>query len=301
MKRLILLTLLSFLAASCCALHVHGVVAPDIPRQTVAAQPTFPFENYNVYVFGDDRNPPVLLLHELPGFTPQAWKLAQTLADDGFVVYVPLLFGDAGRTVGRVTQLRVTLSPDWRGFREHRTAPITGMIERLATKIHARREVSLGVVGMCLTGNLPVALMGRLSFVKGAVVAQPSLPFCNTQDFALTQGDVDSAKKSGVKFILFRFTGDKISEGKRERFETEFDGQVDAQELPQPITDHSHSGFAHATLTSELFSDKDLKMIGDPDHCRYDNGKLLPASLTTACEYDKVRRYLHQRLDGNSK
>jgi hypothetical protein len=102
-----------------------------------------------------------------------------------------------------------------------------------------------------------------------------------------------------VPFLFFRFAGDQVSEGKQNGFVSSFHTLVDVEELvPAPL---ANGHFRHATLTSELFDDT-LTMIGDPNACHYDpNGKLLPDSLTTACAYDKMRRYLHQRLDGNSK
>jgi dienelactone hydrolase len=298
------LVALSILASSCCTTGMHQTHAAAIPRQTVDAQLSYAFEGYPVYVFGDVlHDPPVLLLHELPGFTPQAWRLAEELSKEHFAVHVPLLFGSVGTRVSRATMVRVTLSPVWRGFRTHKTAPIADMLTRLGNAIHERHQRSIGVVGMCLTGNLPVALVGRLRFVEAAVVAQPSLPFCKKDDIALSQPDIDGVvEHHQVPFLFFRFGGDQVSEGKRKEFKSSFGELVDVEDLDEKLaTGH---GFHHATLTSELFDDKtsELKMIGDPNACHYDpNGKLLPDSLTTACEYDKVRRYLHQRLDGNSK
>jgi dienelactone hydrolase len=295
-----LLIVLALLASSCCALGIHQTHANSIPRSVVDAHLSDPFEGHLVYVFGDvAHDPPVLLLHELPGFTPQAWRLAESLAKEHFAVYVPLLFGSAGASVGKATMLRVILSPSWRGFRTHQTAPIADMLTRLAQKIHDGNRRPIGVVGMCLTGNLPAALRGRLTFAEAVVVAQPSLPYCNQKDIALSQSDIDGANARTVPFLFFRFAGDQVSEGKQNGFVSSFHTLVDVEELvPAPL---ANGHFRHATLTSELFDDT-LTMIGDPNACHYDpNGKLLPDSLTTACAYDKVRRYLHQRLDGNSK
>ena len=47
-----------------------------------------------VYVRGS--GPGVLLLHELPGMVPQCVELARLIAQRGFTVFMPLLFGEAG-------------------------------------------------------------------------------------------------------------------------------------------------------------------------------------------------------------
>jgi hypothetical protein len=51
--------------------------------------------SHRVYLKGV--GPDVLLMHELPGMTPQFINLARTVADAGFTVHLPLFFGEPGQ------------------------------------------------------------------------------------------------------------------------------------------------------------------------------------------------------------
>jgi len=126
---------------------------------------------------------PVLLLHEYDRLSGATLDLAERLSRQGFKVYVPLLYGRAEGGRGGWSSMRNTLelifSPEWNviaGVNEHQ--PITEWLERVCWRIsnttpHEPRGVA--VIGMCLTGAFPIALMDQ-KCVIGAVVAQPSAP-----------------------------------------------------------------------------------------------------------------------------
>lgn len=135
-----------------------------------------------VVVFRDPElpKPPVLLLHEIPGLGDHTLWLAKELSDH-FTVYVPVLFGKVGqpRTSGTWKGFSAYLfrsewrpDPDLGGSR-----PISRRLARLAEEIaqrHPRQPV--GIIGMCLTGSLPLTLL-ELEQIQAVVVAQPTLPF----------------------------------------------------------------------------------------------------------------------------
>lgn len=54
---------------------------------------------------GERSKPPLLLLHELNGLTPETFRYATELSKD-FTVYIPMLFGTKGRSrVGAASRL----------------------------------------------------------------------------------------------------------------------------------------------------------------------------------------------------
>ena len=51
-------------------------------------------ETKRVYVLGT--GPGVIVMHEIPGISPQVARFARWIADAGFTVYMPSLFGRDG-------------------------------------------------------------------------------------------------------------------------------------------------------------------------------------------------------------
>ena len=57
----------------------------------------FQFEGVARPVHRRGTGPGVLVMHEMPGITPQVLAFATRLADAGFTVAMPVLFGEPGR------------------------------------------------------------------------------------------------------------------------------------------------------------------------------------------------------------
>jgi dienelactone hydrolase len=296
MRNLFGACLVALLTTACCIFGAHHDPPRSIKAEVIAGQPTFRAGGFVVYEFAKNGGPPVVLLHELPGFTPDAWRLAQQLESDGFSVYVPLMFGRAGHNVGKLTMARVSVSPQWRAFDREATAPIAAKLVDVVSAVVARRGgAGVGVIGMCLTGNLPVALAARDANVKAIVLSQPSLPFCDTDDIALAHADIDRANARPIdRYLFFRFPEDKISKGKLPIFESAFPGKIDAQQMTaEPVPEDGQ--FRHPVLTSGLFhGGTDFPL--PPSDCQYDGDELKEQSLTPRCAYDKMLKYLRKRL-----
>ena len=228
-------------------------------------------EGRDVYVFGaNDR--PVFALHELPGFTRQFIAFCRELAARGFTVYAPLLFGRVGERATNRNFLKAAASRDWFILKDA-TPRIIGELRRIRDAIHAFHPGRMGAIGMCFTGQLPVALLDR-DYMNAAVLSQPSMPFMGKSKVALDAADIETAKRSGVPMIAFRFATDDISPaGRQARFEQIFGAQLDFKEYPA-------SEKLHAVLTETLF-DKDGKM------------KTSGPSLEA---FEKTHQYLAKRL-----
>ena len=239
----------------------------------VASLRKFPWPKRDVYVFGDG-GPPVFALHELPGFTPQFTSFCRALAAERFTVYAPLLFGKVGDNAPGRHLAQAALSRDWYVLKDA-TPRIIDELRALADAIHAAHAGNMGAIGMCFTGQLPVALLDR-PFIRAAVLSQPAMPWSGKDKLALDASDVATAKRSAVPMIAFRFKTDTICRVERQvRFETVFDGQIDFQPLPAGEK-------KHAVLTTELF-DADGTMRTD---------------VPSFQAFEKTRDYLRGRLSG---
>src|SRR5437660_4426982 len=84
----------------CCRFHGDlSAAKTDIISRVVCRDASLAYQgNQPVFVArprGVEQNspPPVLLLHEMPGLSPDTLQFADCIAQHGYTVYVPLLFG----------------------------------------------------------------------------------------------------------------------------------------------------------------------------------------------------------------
>jgi dienelactone hydrolase len=174
-----------------------------------------------VYVSHID-GPVVMLLHELPGLTPDDIRCARSLAEHGkFKVVVPLLFGKPGDD-SFFRYLSSECGKDRFDCNNGRRTPrAVEWLRPLAKAVHANwhEGYGLGVIGMCLTGSLPLALLSE-SFVKAPVLCQPTAPFnfftalglfTDKRAFGLDSADLDRVKKERADqpVLAFRYESDR--------------------------------------------------------------------------------------------
>ena len=190
----------------------------------------FSFEDFPprpVYTRGT--GPAVVLMHELPGMIPECVDLARRIAEAGFTVYLPLLFGQPNQPFSIPKMLGFTaqlcISHEFYCFAKHRSSPITLWLKALCRKAKADcGGAGVGVIGMCLTGGFALALMADDSVIA-SVASQPSLPFGITaqqraalgispEDLAAAQARADQ----GVPLLALRFSDDNIAPP--EKFQT---------------------------------------------------------------------------------
>lgn len=209
---------------------------------------------HNVYVFSCGNTlskPPVLLLHELSGLSNQTIEYAKFLAKD-FTVYVPLLFGEFGQSESTLNNFQgfiyYAFSGEWNAwYGKYETRPVVKWLRSVLDDIHNRhKEQSVGIIGMCLTGALPLALIGDTQYicisadkngqkiyskvvnvrdyVKALVVAQPTLPLFGGNDSSLGllpkefHTAIDQAVNKKIMIYGVRFRHDLIA--KRDKHHT---------------------------------------------------------------------------------
>ncbi len=167
---------------------------------------------------------PILLLHELPGMTPECLILATNLAADGFTVHVPLMFGKPDQNQTFWNSVRLLFNPKWNLYHKHRTSAIAGDLRKLTQEISQQHQQKpMAVIGMCLTGSLPLALLSEPN-VMLVVLSQPATPlwrftFDQRAALALSPCDLRFAEKrvakENIKVIGLRFAADRICQAQR--------------------------------------------------------------------------------------
>jgi len=211
------------------------------------------------------QGPAVLLMHELPGFVPEFWRLAHWLVGAGFRVYAPALFDPAGapleevvRAHGRVKGMaRACISREIRLFAREGGSPVSDWLRALAVKAHeACGGVGVGTVGLCLTGNFAwsVAVEPR---VIAAVAGEPALPFNNSASIHLSPEEAQALQqREGLEVMALRFDGDPSCKAERFSTLTELLGdRLETRVLPDSAKHPQGNPFPHAVLTKDLIAE----------------------------------------------
>ncbi|WP_328993495.1 dienelactone hydrolase family protein [Kribbella sp. NBC_01245] len=174
-----------------------------------------------VYVAGS--GPAVVLMPEMPGISPDVLRFARWLADAGFTVYVPSLFGVDGAyptTVeGERIARRACVSAEFRAFAGGGTSPVTAWLRGLARQAHADcGGPGIGAIGLCFTGNFALT-MALEPAVIAPVVNHPSLPLDDPAGLELSEDDAvavrDRINRDGLSVLAYRFDSDRWCTGQR--------------------------------------------------------------------------------------
>lgn len=199
--------------------------------------------------------PGVVVIHEVPGITPEVVAFAEEVVGAGFTVVMPHLFGTPGApgTVGEVLRVvpRVCVNREFTILAAGRTSPLAGWLRSLARELH--QDVGgpgVGVVGMCFTGGFALATMVDPS-VAAPVVAQPSLPMAvgrrRKADLGLSPADLETVKSrvaQGCSVLGVRYDGDPATGTRFETLQRELGDGFLRVDLP------SAGRGQHATLTA---------------------------------------------------
>jgi dienelactone hydrolase len=216
-------------------------------------------------VYARGSGPGVVVMHEIPGITPAVARFATRVADAGFRVYLPHLFGTPGRPFSTPYVLaqaaRACVSREFAVLARREASPITEWLRALCRRAHAEcGGPGVGALGMCLTGNFALALMVDES-VMAPVLSQPSLPFgvsaSHRASLHLSDADLVKVKqrvKAGCPVLGMRFTGDPLCPA--ERFDTlrrELGSGFEAIEIDSsPGNRFGIKRLAHSVVTEDL-------------------------------------------------
>ena len=219
-------------------------------------------------VFRAGCGPGVLLMHELPGMTPEFWRLANWLSQH-FTVWAPDLFGKNSTPTHPGTFklfFKACISREIHLFAKNDPGPITQWLRALSKALHeATGGPGVGAIGMCMTGNFALTL-ALDPWVVAPVSSQAGLPASiplllnNDAGLQMTQQERAALHERDVDVMGLRFAGDRLC--KAARFDTirgvigegRFDEHVIADKHRNPEGPLKHP---HSVLTADLVDDDD--------------------------------------------
>jgi dienelactone hydrolase len=228
---------------------------PELPEDVKKADFS-PFEDggidHDVYVVGvGSLKPALVLMHELPGLTPQCIDLAQRLRDAGFVVYLPLLFGEPSKRGMAINTLRLCINREFMRFSSRADFPIATWLRALGREVSkAHGDRPIGVIGMCLTGGFVLSMIADAHVLAG-VSCQPSYPmvFPRTDSRSLAATS-ESTGNERCRVLGLRFENDRISRPERfDLMKVRLGDRFEAHTLPSDTRWIKRS--AHSVLTEE--------------------------------------------------
>ncbi len=216
---------------------------------------------YDVYRAGT--GPAVVVMHEIPGITPEVARFARWVVDAGFTVYMPTVFGVPLKPFSIPYVLdgmvRACISREFATFSQHRSSRIVEWMRALSRRAFADcGGPGVGAVGMCLTGNFALALMVDPSMMA-PILSQPSLPVgpgsTKKRGLHLAPSDLAIVKqRDDARVLAMRFTNDPLCPKERfERLREEFGERVETIEIDSsPGNAHGISQGAHSVVTGDL-------------------------------------------------
>ena len=195
--------------------------------------------------------PGVVIIHEIPGMTPEVIGFGEEVVAAGFTVVMPNLFGQpekpAGAGYALDTVRRVCVSNEFTKLATGVTTPVAGWLRSLSRELHAELGgPGVGALGMCFTGGFALAMMVDTS-VAAPVLAQPSAPFpigrTRARDLNLSPEDLAVVKEraaGGCQVLGLRYTKDLAVGQRFERL---------TEEIGDAFIRVEFEGRQHSTLT----------------------------------------------------
>ena len=147
--------------------------------------------------------PGVVIVHEMPGITPEVIGFAEEVVAAGYTVVMPNLFGEpeAPMTAATIAKVfpRICISNEFTKLARNETTPVTVWLRSLARALHEELGgPGVGALGMCFTGGYALAMMVD-DAVAAPVVCQPSVPFAigggRGADLNLSPADLTTVKR----------------------------------------------------------------------------------------------------------
>lgn len=233
---------------------------------------TFDGVTKTVYRIGT-KGPAVVVMHEVPGITPHVLRLAKIVADAGYRVAVPSMFGHDGKAPDAVYAteiiLKMCVSREFAVFAANGSSPVVDWLRALCVELHAEvgEGKGVGAIGLCITGGFALSLaVGADGVVKGPVTApvmsEPSVPFHlpftqNDAAVHLTPEQQQFLAESDVRAMGLRFTSDwRCKKERFDRYETILGARFDrTNEIASPDPQWGIGPDAHSVLTGELSED----------------------------------------------
>ena len=218
-------------------------------------------------VLFEGNGPAIILMHEMPGFVPEFWRLAHWLVEAGFTVYAPALYDHSGAPIEELTPryslagsfARACVSREIHLFSKHGGSPISDWLRALARHVHkAQGGPGVGVVGLCLTGNFAWSVAVDPA-VRAAVASEPAMPFNNDASLHLEAEEVAGLRQrtaEELQVLALRFDGDPTCKAARfDALEDLLGDKLETRVLPDEAKHPQGNPFPHAVLTKDLIAE----------------------------------------------
>lgn len=165
--------------------------------------------------------PGVVVIHEIPGITPNVTRFANEVVERGFTVAMPSLLGKPGKapTVTGVAweMTNLCVAREFAAFALNQTTPIVSWLRALARNLHADvGGPGVGAVGMCFSGGFALGMMVD-DIMLAPVLSQPSLPVTlgkkRSAGLALSPDDAEVVAEraaAGCQVLGLRFADDRL-------------------------------------------------------------------------------------------
>jgi dienelactone hydrolase len=213
--------------------------------------------------------PGVIVIHEIPGMTPEVIGFSEELVGAGYTVVMPHLFGTPERGMSPLavaSALRqVCVSREFTKLATGETTPVAGWLRSLARELHQELGgPGVGALGMCFAGGFALAMMVDAS-VAAPVLAQPSAPFAvgkkRARDLNLSPADLTVVKEraaAGCQVLGLRYLKDPAVGQRFERLTEEIGDAFIKVELEgrghSTVTEHRNQAAVDRVL--EFFQEK---------------------------------------------
>lgn len=227
---------------------------------------TFCYNGATKTVFRRGQGPGVVVMHEIPGITPQVREFAERVASAGFTVFMPHLFGTPNKPLSGAYMgtefAKACISKEFTVFASGRSSPITDWLRCLVRDVHAELGgPGVGAIGMCLTGGFALTLMVESAMIA-PVLSQPSLPMPVTKKKAgeidMSPADLATVKQrvrdENLQILGLRFTEDFVCPAARfDRLREEFGDHFEAIEIDSSKSNaFQFKKTAHSVVTTEF-------------------------------------------------
>jgi dienelactone hydrolase len=225
-------------------------------------QMTFLGSTRTIYRIGD-HGPGVVLMHEIPGMTPDVLRLGKLLALQGFRVALPSLFGTDGRKPTALIDdeelIRMCVSAEFSVFAANKSSRIVDWLRELCRDFAHETGGNIGAVGLCITGGFALSLtVDTDGTVRAPVMSEPSLPFpipftSNRAAMHLSTAEQEWIRQNPTRCIGLRFTGDWRCRSERfDAYQTLLGDKFHRCEIQSPDKIYNIGSDAHSVLTQEL-------------------------------------------------
>ncbi|MGA9275903.1 dienelactone hydrolase family protein [Ilumatobacter sp.] len=195
--------------------------------------------------------PGVVVIHEIPGISPNVLRFADEVVERGFTVMMPDLMGTPGKAPSGPyiisSMVKLCVAREFTTFAMNKTSPVIAWLRALARNLHA--EVGgpgVGAVGMCFSGGFALGMMVD-EIMLAPVLSQPSLPAslgaARSGDLNLSPDDeaaVIQRAQDGCQVLGLRFTEDRAVGTRFDTLREKLGDAFIAIELPSNAkSDHS--------------------------------------------------------------